>query len=678
MHFSLSNIKAFFSKNKDRFLKPKRFILNFKELKCLLTLKGWGQFFKILTKKERIAFFSFLCLFFTSSLFLLINFYYKNTEIKPAKGGLFIEGVVGQPRWIQPIYAPTNDVDKDLTELVYAGLMKYDENGKIVPDLVKNFPKISEDGKEYEFDLKENIFWQDGKPITSDDVIFTINVIQNADYKSPLRISWLGVETEKISDSVFRLKLKNPYNSFLETTTLKILPKHIWQNISPENFPLSFYNLKPIGSGPFKLKEIKKRESGEITSIELVRNLNYHGKIPYLDKIYFYFFETEDDLIKAVKNKKTQGFALNSINLNLKEKGFLDYHLFLPRYFSVFFNLNNQNNEFTKEIRQALNYGTDKKEILEKVFSGQGKVINSPLLPEFYGLNESSFVYDFNIEKAKEILEKAGFVETENGQRKKVIKNEIINFTFKSTLKVGSKGKEVEQLQKCLSQFSDIYPDGQITGVFGEKTKTAVINFQKKFNLKETGNVGSSTREKLNEVCFAPSEKEKFLKFSLTTVNQPTLLEVASILKNQWQKLGVEVEIKKIDPSNIEEVIKKRDYEMLLFGEIFGALPDPFPFWHSSQKKDPGLNLSSYENKDVDKLLEEARQTLDESKRKEDLEKIQNILMNDAPAIFLYNQDYIYFVSEKIKGIKTKMIVDPSERFSGIENWYINIKRAWK
>ena len=109
-----------------------------------------------------------------------------------------------------------------------------------------------------------------------------------------------------------------------------------------------------------------------------------------------------------------------------------------------------------------------------------------------------------------------------------------------------------------------------------------------------------------------------------------------------------------------------------------GKIPDPFPFWHSVQTQDPGLNLTSYENEEVDELLEEARQTLDEEKRKEKLEEFQDILIEDAPCVFLYNPDYIYLASKKIKGINEQIITDPSKRLSNIQNWYIETKRAWK
>ena len=116
----------------------------------------------------------------------------------------------------------------------------------------------------------------------------------------------------------------------------------------------------------------------------------------------------------------------------------------------------------------------------------------------------------------------------------------------------------------------------------------------------------------------------------------------------------------------------------MLFGEVLGALPDPFPFWHSSQKKDPGLNLAGFENKNADKLLEETRTNLEPAARKEKLEAFQNILLESAPALFLYTPDYVYLVDDKIKGVSGRIITDPSKRFSSVENWYLKTERNWR
>jgi ABC-type transport system substrate-binding protein len=652
----------------------------------------WAQLFKVLSKKEKNAFFIFLILAFSSFLFLSINFYFKNTEVVPAGGGIYTEGVVGSPRYINPIYAPSSDVDRDLTELIFSGLMKYNKKGEIVLDLAKEY-QILEEGKIYQFLLKENLFWSDGKPLTADDIVFTVKTIQDPSFKSPVRAKWLGVEIEKISESKVSFELKNPSATFLENCTLKILPKHIWQDISYQNFSLSIYNLKPIGSGPYRLKNLSQNKEGKIKSAELAINPYYSGHRPNISKIIFYFFDTEGELITAFQSKEVKGISLPSMEKYqlLEDKDFSEYHLSLPRYFAVFFNLNQLTEGggilSDEKIRLALNYGANKKEIIDKILNGYGKVVDSPILPEIYGFEKPEKIYEFNQERAKEILEEAGFVEKENGLREKVVKKEP-TFQFKSNLISGSQGNEVKELQKCLAKDPEVYPEGQITGYFGSKTKAAVIRFQEKYKeeilkpygLSEgTGKVGQTTRAKLNELCFPSTEESFVLSFSLITVDQPVLKEVANLLKDQWKTLGVEIEVKTFDTGTlVEDFIKPRNYEMLLFGELLEAFPDPFPFWHSSQKKDPGLNLAGYENEECDELLEEARQISAKEERENILEEFQNLLIDDAPAIFLYSPDYLYLISKEIKGVNAEVIIDPSKRFSGIENWYIKTKRAWK
>lgn len=648
----------------------------------------WKQFFRIMSLKERTIFFVFLGTFFFSALFLAINFYFQNTEVRAAEGGQLTEGMVGTPRLINPVYSAANDTDRDLAELLFSGLMKYDSQGKIKLDLAEDY-QISEDGKIYEFILKENLFWSDGKPLTAEDVVFTIKIIQNPDYKSPLRSTWLGVEAEQASDLAVRFKLKNPSAIFLENATLKILPKHVWESISTANFPLVVYNLKPVGSGPYKLKALGQDDVGKIVSLTLVKNAYYAGKTPNLAQIIFKFFNSEEELLASWKKEEINSFSASSLP-SLPAQAKL-YTPSLPRYFAVFFNSQKAKIFTEKSVRQAFNYGTDKKNLVETVTAKMGNVVSSPILPEAFGYQAPTQTLGFNLEEAKNLLEKSKFTAGENGLREKTVKKENY-FQFKSSLKSGSQGTEVTELQKCLANPSvggpEIYPEGEITGYFGAKTKEAVVRFQEKYAesilkpndlTKGTGEVLKATRDKLNEVCFGNPEEKLPLKFTLATSDHPQLQAAAAILKEQWKQLGANVEIKTYDIGTLErEIIKNRNYDALLFGEILGGLPDPFPFWHSSQKKDPGLNLALYENKEADKLLQEAREAMDEETRKAKLEKFQNLVIEDAPAVFLFNPSFLYVVSPEIKGIDLTMILDPSKRFSEIENWYLKTKRAWK
>ncbi len=647
----------------------------------------WKKIPKILHKKEKITFLVFLGLALASLIFLTTSLYLKNTKVVAASGGSYTEGVIGQPRFINPIYGETNDVDRDLIELVFSGLMSYDDNGNIVNDLVDSY-KVSEDGKTYEFKLKDKILWQDGQPLTSEDVVFTIRTIQNSDYKSPLRANWLDVDTEIISENSFRLKLKSPYNAFLENCTLKIIPKHIWENILPENFALSFYNLQPVGSGPYKFKSLKQADTGFISSISLKANTNYYKSRPYISNIDFKFFERKEDLIKAANKKDIDGYSSVFLTESPIQKSFSAKAFSTPRYFAVFFNTQQSEIFNSIKVRQALNYATDKKALIDELESGLQskygvKTLNqadSPILPAFEGYNEPTTIYGFDAEKAGQLLDSAGFKADEQGQRTKNIAKTPA-FQFKSTLSTGSSNGEVTELQKCLAKDPEIY-QGDATGYFGKATKEAVTKFQAKYlpdlATKDIGIVGKSTRAKLNELCTPPAQNTLPLAFDIVTINQPLIVQAANILKAQWEKMGIQVTVKTLSIQDLKIVIKNRDYDCLLYGEALGTLIDPYPFWHSSQKIDPGLNLSGYDSQDADKLLKDARESLDDAEKQQKYEEFQNILIADAPAIFLYNSSYVYIISNKIQGIDVQKIVDPAKRFATVEEWHVKTKRVFK
>ncbi len=668
----------------------------------------WKQIFKVLKKKEKITLLVFSLLAIGSLIFLITNFYLSNTKVVPALGGTYIEGVVGQPRFINPIYGETNDVDRTLIDLVFSGLMTYDKDGKIVTDLAESY-KISDDGKTYAFTLKDNIFWHDGKPLTTDDVIFTIKTIQNSDYKSPLRANWIDVEAEKVSDKSLSLHLKVPYNSFLENCTVKIMPSHIWGSILPENFTLSSYNLQPIGSGPFEFSDINQTNTGFIKTLNFQSNRRYYNEPSFISNLSFQFFEKKEDLIKAANAKTINGFTLASLENSQaqakkeikqgwsKNEQFSMYDFSLPRYFAVFFNNSRSDRGSSTEsgqksslfsdagIRQAMSYAVNKDELIAKINSDTKtniSIVDSPILPTFFGYQAPSDVYNFDTDKAKTLLDKSGFKDTGNGTREKAIVKKPA-FQFTGYLKVGSKGTAVIQLQACLAKLDNTFKNllqNETNGTYGKATESAVTQFQKKYlqDQSPTGETGAATRKKLNELCLAPSQNSQQLKFTLTTANQPQLLEIANLLKAYWQSTGAQVEIQAVSLTDLKPIIKNRTYDALLYGEALGAEPDLYPFWHSSQKIDPGLNLSSYENKNADQLLKDSRETLDNSIKEQKLEKLQNIVIKDAPALFLYNPDFVYWVSQTVQGIDTQKIIDPAKRFSNITNWYLQTKRVWK
>jgi peptide/nickel transport system substrate-binding protein len=509
-----------------------------------------------------------------SILALLFNVYINKTQLVPKVGGEYKEGILGQPRFINPILAPTNDADRDLTQLVYSSLFKYDSQGNLIPDLVEKY-NIEEDNLIYNITLKKNVFWHDGEPLTANDVIFTIKTIQDEEYKSPLKNIWQSVQIEKVDEFTIRFKLNNIYAVFLHNLTVGILPKHLWAGISAANFPLAQYNLKPVGSGPYQFKEFSKNGNGKIESIEFVRNENYYlADRPFIEKITVRFYNSQDALIEAYQKRQIDGISFLSPANQPKLRNNLNiYQINLPIYYAVFFNQTKNKPLADKAVRLALSHATNKDEIIEKVLAGQGQIVNSPLLPDWPGYTSETKIYDFALEHAQNILEAAG--------------------------------------------WKDIDEDG--------------IR-EKKINDQDTK-----------------------LEFTLIATNWPEAQQTAEILKEQWEKIGARINLEIVDTANIQqEYLRPRNYQALLFGEVLNAEPDPFVFWHSTQKKDPGLNLAFYDNKDVDKLLQEARQTMDDEKRNEKYAQFQKLLIEDVPAIFLYSPTYLYPINKKVKGITTE------------------------
>jgi len=648
----------------------------------------WRMLGRFLGPKEKRVLFSFSFLALASAVFLMTDFYLNSTQETPAYGGSYTEGIVGSPSLINPVYSDLSDADRDMVEILFSGLMKYDLQGRIIEDLAERV-EIGSDGKQISVFLKPNLFWSDGKKLTADDVAFTVKTIQDPAYKSPLATNWIGVKAEKVSENEISFQLKESYSVFRERLTLKIIPKHIWGDILPENFPLSLYNREPVGSGPYMLKKLTQDASGSIKSITVEPNPYYYGQKPYISEMIFQFFKEESGAVTAWQMGEIDGFSLHATDKiqELEQSSALSlYSYSIPRYFAVFFNLKGSDLMEMKSVREALNYATDKQKIVETVLDGNGEAVSSPILSSVYGFAEPKASFAYDPEKAKQMLDQAGFEEMEFGPREKTVQKDP-SFQFSKRMESGSQGQEVSELQKCLAEFPEIYPEGTVSGYFGEKTKEAVMNFQEKYYeeiLKPwgfqsgTGIVGQTTIAKLNEVC-APSETEvTSLKISLVTVNDSILLETAEELKRQWEEIGAELEIASYSVKELEnDFIKTRDYQAILIGESMGMVPDPFPFWHSSQTKEPGLNLSMYESEAADALLEEARKSLDAQVRAQKLQSFQEIIIKDCPAVFLFSSDYLHLVSSEVKGTSQGVISDPSRRLSDVQEWYIKTKREW-
>lgn len=364
---------------------------------------------------EKVIFAFFVFIFLISSLVLAnkVNKAFLVPVI--AHGGSLKEGVIGLPRYINPVLAFT-DVDRDLSTLLYSGLMKYDGD-KIVGDLAEKY-SISNDGLIYSFTLREGLRFHDGTPLTTDDVEFTIQKIQDTNLKSPRGADWANISIKKINSREIQFSLKQPYSPFLSNTTVGILPKHIWKNVDASQFIFSQYNLEPIGSGPFKLNSISRDSGGIPQQYNLVSFEKYHVHEAYLASIIIYFFPNE----KAIIDAYTSGIIESMAGISPQEVAKIAsttpsvkiLNTPLPRIFGVFLNQSNAPVLANKEVRQALDIALNKNNIIEKVLYGYGVSIDSPLPISTTDTNSKS-IGNGNKEEAIEILKKAGWTRNING-----------------------------------------------------------------------------------------------------------------------------------------------------------------------------------------------------------------------------------------------------------------------
>lgn len=383
---------------------------------------------------ERVVFFALSIIFAFSTLSLVASLSKALTVPIPSTGGVLAEGIIGIPRFINPLLA-ISDADRDLTTLIYSGLMRVGADGVLVHDLAESHA-VSENQLEYTFKIREGATFHDGSHVTADDVIFTIKKAQDPNLKSPKRAGWEGVVVEKIDGATVVIKLKQPYPPFLENTTMGILPSSIWKDVDAEQFTFSQFNVEPIGSGPYRIKDIKRSSGGVPLSYTLVPFKNYALGEAYLSRLVLTFYKSEEALIDAYEKNEIEN--INSISphraLALKALGTRVESVPLPRVFAVFLNQNKISAFTHAEVRAALALATDRERIVNEVLSGYGVPLNGPLPANLFGeIGNQATSTNFTeaLTQAREMLARNGWkANAEDGVLEKTVKKQQERLEF--------------------------------------------------------------------------------------------------------------------------------------------------------------------------------------------------------------------------------------------------------
>ncbi len=533
-----------------------------------------------------------------SAVWLLFSLNEQFSAVTPTRGGTITEGIIGTPRFVNPALASTR-ADQDVTALVYSGLMKIAPDGKLENDLAENIT-VSEDGLTYNVILRKDVTFHDGTPLTAHDVVYTIQLIQNPDLKSPLRGNWTDVTIEEIGEYELNIVLEEAYAPFIENFTLGIMPAHAWSSLPIEQLPFSQLNTEPIGSGPFDITAAKRDTSGLINHYTL-KSFRANGDDAKVDQFELVFFQNEDQLITALQEKTVNSTTyipparideiLETDNYQLVEEP-------LPRTFGIFFNQNRSVVLRDPAVREALTVATNRDELIKTALFGYGVPITEPT---DFGLNtvESKDVTqnttNDSISKASSILEASGWK--------------------KSNL--GSWEKEIN----------------------GDKV---------------------------------------ILSITLKTSNTPLFESLITSITEQWKALGVEVTTEQFEQTGlVQSVIRPRDFEALLFGLDMSRSNELYPFWHSSQQDDPGLNISQYANLEVDGMLQKARFEQLGPTRIALLESASEIIVRERPAIFLFQPTMAYIIDKDMTIPDMHSLGKPSDRFSNVTEWHTEKDSLW-
>ncbi len=340
----------------------------------------------------------------------------------PTLGGEYTEALIGEPQFINPLYASNSDVDADLTRLVYSGLMRFDPSNGLVKDLASDI-QISEDGKTYTIKLRDNALFGNGEAVRARDIIFTVDAIQNPAYRSPLAVSFKGVSVSQVDDITVAFTLEEPFAPFLSTLTVGILPANIWGEIEPRNAPLASRNLEPVGSGPYRFLEFSKDKSGNILSYTLESNPFFYQTPALLEKLTFKFYPNAQEAVRALENRNVEGVSFVPEDLVEQVEGVHGITIVrptIPREVALYFNQTASETLKDKVLRTAIAQAINKQVFVDDVLGGHGHVIDTPILSGMMGEYEGVAKLAFDVVAANNALTTAGYTWAEGATTRQV------------------------------------------------------------------------------------------------------------------------------------------------------------------------------------------------------------------------------------------------------------------
>lgn len=658
--------------------------------------------------------FLLLCLvFFTWGVFGTLSYFYSEKTFPiPNKGGVYREGVVGDPYSLvmNPVYVfgqKDRGVDSDVVSLLFAGLMKFDaEDGKMIDHFATHV--LSPDKRTYTFRLKDGLKWHDGAAITAEDVMFTFQkIIQDPAFSNEiLKAAFKDVKITKLSEMEVSFEIPYPYKFFITNFTVGLLPKHILESVPVDQLEYSDFSQHPLGNGSFKFERIEEIKKNVYTvSFSPFRDSSAFD--PHLDGIELILYSSRNALFLDTESLSAiRPFVSDSVDKFEIDNSFHSEKFSLPQYSALFFNMKSFvfQGDSGRALRLALLSSTNKDGLLEIV---KGVRIDSPILENL----KNDTWFSFSLEKSSEFLNTSGYFfpgakpktflpdksdslfiqkpssssESEFAKTKDLKSLEIAG---EYPLKVAKTRIFVDSVQKDEKEKPEMDRQFSFSILFDDSFKIGTHEVRLVFLGFDGTVVGEDAislylydptgeeKEESKKYAIRENKEGKPLTLRLLTADSPEYYSrVAQYIKEDWAKVGVNIEIKVLPISDFLGTVAQRDYDILLYGQNLGYNLDIFEFFHESQVGKG--NLSEYTNPKASVLIQEMRSTHVEDVRTQKLQELKEVLKIDPPAIFLFSPSYSYYLDSNIEGMGVRFIALLKDRFAHIDTVFVQKERKF-
>jgi peptide/nickel transport system substrate-binding protein len=354
---------------------------------------------------------------------------------QPITGGSYTEGLVGFPSRLNPLLDYYNQADRDVDRLLYSSLVRFDERGIPSPDLAESWG-ITQDGKTYNFSLRQNARWHDGEPVTSLDVVFTIDLMRDPVLPVPedLRALWEEIEVEAVNDYLVQFHLPEPFAPFLDYLTFGIVPEHFLGSFTSEEIVDAAFNLQPVGSGPYRFDRFIV-ENEEIIGVELSAYEDYYLISPFIEQLSFRYYPEARNALDAFAAGEIEGISQITPDIlpdALSETGLNVYTSRLPQLMIILLNLDNPQNSFFQEseTRHALMHALNRQRLIDQFLDGQGIVANGPIFPGTWAYLDTDEIPEYDVEAGIDLLKGNGYTIPAEGGRVRAKDGEFLRFTL--------------------------------------------------------------------------------------------------------------------------------------------------------------------------------------------------------------------------------------------------------